>query len=581
MPYSLNRVQAEDSFSNPGTSWVPPESGMPAAPNDTGTMGPGGPAIGDMLGTSGAGMMGPGMMGPGMPGPGMIEGFTPGDPGWTQGADGLWTPPLSWSPPPGWTPPTGWQPGQPIPANAEPWKQAALNQPGQIMTMPEGMYGYQGLFGPGGPAIGDLQGISGATGSGNIPPGVSTGIFGGTSGFFNGGVVGISGSAGTGSNVTGLGIPPSLDSGWTQGINGTWTPPSSWSPPPGWTPPTGWQAGQPISEKDAPWNQVPAGMSYGMTGNTNNMAQYGYIPGTLVKLPAGTTLEQTMANFDPNSLGIKLPTFITPADFQKIMNGQATVDNMTQEMIKALNPGKFGPMADPYIMSRTSGLTMDELGNFFVQASEGAPGNPFIVKAKDLADEGKYEEALEALNDPAAPFNQFPDAMIHTWKAALAANAGITDNAVMDIEKALALAPYDEKFYQQAGEIYKQAGITGPQVFVNGVKPDFDVKPFVDSGRTLVPFRALAETMGADVAWNPETKTVTMTKGEKEINMVIGSNNALVNGSPVTLDVPPKVVDGRTVIPLRFVGESLDSDVSYNNETKLIKILPLEVQTGN
>jgi len=568
-----NPVLAEDfsvpdgGFTDPGTSWVPPDAGMPADPSDTGMMGPGGPAMGDMMGP---GMMGPGMTGPGMPPP---EGS-----GWISDANGNWTPPADWTPPVGWTPPTGWQPGQSIPATAAPWSQFGPNAPGQMMmmTMPEG---YQGLFGPGGPAIGDLQGISGVGSTGSIPAGMSTGIFGGSSGFFSGGIMSMTGATGTGIGMTGFsgqGIPPATDSGWTQGTDGSWTPPSSWTPPVGWTPPTGWQAGQPITEKDAPWNQIPAGITGTMPGN-----QSGYIPGTLVRLPSGTSLEQAMTNFDPNALGITLPSFMLPADFQRIMNGQATVDNMTQEMIKALNPGKFGPMSDPYIMSRNSGLSMDEMGNFFVQASTGAPGNPYIVKAKSLADEGKYDEALEALNDPNAPFNQFPDAMIHTWKAALAANAGVTSNAVQDIEKALALAPFDEKFYQQAGEIYKQAGITGPQVFVNGVKPEFDVKPFVDSGRTLVPFRALAETMGAEVNWDAETKTVTVLKGDKEINMVIGSNAATVNGSPVTLDVPPKVVDGRTVIPLRFVGESLDSEVGYNGDTKIIKILPRAVTTGN
>jgi hypothetical protein len=331
-------------------------------------------------------------------------------------------------------------------------------------------------------------------------------------------------------------------------------------PPIGWIPPADWQAGQQISDNDAPWNQLPVGNAF--------------IPGTLIRMSADMTLDQVLANFDPNAHGLTLPSFLTPEDFQKIMKGEATVDNMTQEMLKALNPGKFGPMSDPYIMARSSGLTMDEMGNFFVQASEGAPGNPFIVRAKTLADEGKFGEALEALNDPAAPFNQFPDALIRTWKASLAAQSGGSVVAVQNIEKALALAPFDNQLYQKAGEIYRQAGINGPQVFVNGVKPDFDVQPFVESGRTLVPFRALAETMGASVSWDDTTRTVTVLKGENEIKMVIGSSTATVNGNPHILDVQPKVVNGRTVIPLRFVGESLNATVGYDSATEIVKILP-------
>lgn len=455
---------------------------------------------------------------------------------------------------------------------------AGMGPMGQMptMSMPADMAGW---FGPGGPALGDLQGISGApgagAGAGAMPPAGMTGVFGGAGNFFNGGIAAMpampQGMQGPVIAIT----PPPEGSGWLQGADGGWTPPADWTPPVGWNAPADWQPGQPITLEQAPWNTVAA-----KRGETAP-AMGGFIPGTLVKLPENMSLDQAMNNFDPTALGINLPNFMTPADFQKVMKGEAALDNMSQEMLKALNPGKFGPMNDPYVMARTSGLTMDEMGNFFVQASTGAPGNPFIVQAKALADEGKYQEALAVLDDPTAPFNQFPDAMIHTWKAEIAKNAGVTNTAVLDMEKALALAPFDEKLYQKAGAIYQQAGVTGPKVFVNGVKPEFDVNPFVESGRTLVPFRALAETMGADVGWDGETRTVTVMKGEKEIKMTIGSTAATVNGNPVTLDVPAKVVDGRTVIPLRFVGESLDADVGYDGASEIIKILPKATSTAS
>lgn len=579
MPIFLDLAQAQDfsppaDFSPPGNSWVPPDAGMPASPSDFGTMGPGGPAMGDMMGpgmpgpmgpgTVGPGTMGPGMMGPGMTGPGMPPSA---DSGWITDAGGNWTPPADWTPPVGWTPPSGWQPGQPISAQNAPWNQTGMMAPGgiPIMNMPADMTGF---FGPGGPAMGDLTGQSGVIGTGAMPPAGMTGVFGGSAGFFAGGVMGMP-AAQQGQQGPVIAItPPPEGSGWTMDVSGNWTPPSDWTPPLAWEAPEGWQPGQPITLEQAPWNTVAA--RRGETASSTG----GFIPGTLIKVPEGKTLDETINNFDPTALGVSLPSFMTATDFQKIMKGEVAADNMTQEMLKALNPGKFGPMSDPYIMARTSGLNMDEMGNFFVQASEGAPGNPFIVQAKALADEGKYQEALAVLNDPTAPFNQFPDALIHTWKASIAASSGVNNDAVQNMEKALALAPFDDKLYQKVGEIYKQAGVTGPQVFVNGVKPEFDVKPFVESGRTLVPFRALAETMGADVGYDAASKTVTVTRDTKVINMVIGSNTATVNGNAVTLDVPAQIVDGRTVIPLRFVGESLDADVGYNSETQLIKILP-------
>lgn len=570
----------------PGGGGTPDGGGAPSgpgggSPGGDGMMGPGGPAMGDMGGSPGSGMMGPGgeMMGPagGSPGTG---GMMPGggmtgpsaDSGWSQGTDGSWTPPAGWTPPVGWTPPAEWQSGQPISSNNVPWNTVGMGGTGQIpmMTMPTGGNGLQGLFGPGGPAIGDLQGVSGGMPGVGAPPQGMNGIFGDSGNIFNGGIMGMSGAPqGKQGPVIAI-TPPPENSGWTQGDDGRWTPPSDWTPPAAWSAPEGWQSGQPITLEQAPWNTLAA-----KSGKTESSAG-GFIPGTLVKLPENMTLDQAMNNFDPTALGINLPSFMSASDFQKIMNGQVTVDSTTQDMIKALNPGKFGPMSDPYIMSRSSGLQMDEMGNFFVQASQGAPGNPFIVKAKELADQGKYGDALAALDDPNAPFNQFPDALIHTWKAELAANAGVVTNALQDIDKALALAPLEDKLYDKAGKYYQQAGQTEkPHVFVNGVKPDFDVEPFIQSGRTMVPFRSLAETMGAEVQYDGDARLVTMTKGGKDVKMTIGSNMATVNGNLVELDVPAQIVNGRTVIPLRFVSENLDSKVNYNSETKLVKILPV------
>jgi len=299
-----------------------------------------------------------------------------------------------------------------------------------------------------------------------------------------------------------------------------------------------------------------------------------FIPGTMIKIPQGVSANQAVENFDANKLGIKLPAHLKPEDFTKALNGQLKIDTVTQEYIKGMNPGKFGPMSNPYALSKEAGLSMDSLGNFLVKASEGAPGNPYITKAKALESEGKFDEAAKVFNDPEAPFANYPDAMVWAYQAELKAKAGDKKEAVDTIEKSLAISPNDDKLYAKAGQIFKDAGIEGPKIFVNGVKPDFDVKPFLTEGRSMVPFRALAETMGAQVGWNAENQTITVLKGSKVIEMTVGNNNALVDGNPVTLDVPPTIVDGRTVVPLRFVGESLNANVSYDENTEIVKVLP-------
>ena len=126
---------------------------------------------------------------------------------------------------------------------------------------------------------------------------------------------------------------------------------------------------------------------------------------------------------------------------------------------------------------------------------------------------------------------------------------------------------------------------SGITVYVDGDKLDFkDAEPFIENGRTLVPFRAIAEALGAEVGWDAKTQTVTITKenpnaqksnapdGSKNIQLVIGQNNALVNGASVTLDVPAKIATNRTYVPLRFVSEAMEMGVNWEAKTKKITI---------
>ncbi len=100
----------------------------------------------------------------------------------------------------------------------------------------------------------------------------------------------------------------------------------------------------------------------------------------------------------------------------------------------------------------------------------------------------------------------------------------------------------------------------------------FDQAPIVESGRTLVPFRAILEAMNVDVDWDSETKTITCTKGDKVIKLTIGENEMFINDKEVALDVPAKIVNGRTLLPLRAISENLDAEVKWDSETKTIDI---------
>ena len=101
-----------------------------------------------------------------------------------------------------------------------------------------------------------------------------------------------------------------------------------------------------------------------------------------------------------------------------------------------------------------------------------------------------------------------------------------------------------------------------------------DVAPFIEADRTLVPLRFLGEALGARFHWDGEERRVTFTRDDREIILWIDQHQALINGRQVELDVPPRILRSRTVVPLRFVGETLGADFLWEEETRRITITP-------
>jgi len=92
----------------------------------------------------------------------------------------------------------------------------------------------------------------------------------------------------------------------------------------------------------------------------------------------------------------------------------------------------------------------------------------------------------------------------------------------------------------------------------------FDQPPIIDNGRTLVPIRAIVEAMGATVDWVAASQTATIVKGAQTVKMQISNVTMTNNGVPIQLDVPPKIVGGRTLIPARAIAEAFGAKVEWN-----------------
>lgn len=116
---------------------------------------------------------------------------------------------------------------------------------------------------------------------------------------------------------------------------------------------------------------------------------------------------------------------------------------------------------------------------------------------------------------------------------------------------------------------YADGGIS---VTLNGEALTFDVPPQLIDNRTMVPLRKIFEAMGAVVDWDNDTRTVTATKGNERVIATIDSKNVYISGETKTLDVPPMVVDDRTLVPVRFVAEAFGANVDWDEGTRTVVI---------
>jgi len=121
--------------------------------------------------------------------------------------------------------------------------------------------------------------------------------------------------------------------------------------------------------------------------------------------------------------------------------------------------------------------------------------------------------------------------------------------------------------------IAAMAGAQHIHVQVNGNAVYFpNAQPQYVDGRVLVPVRSVFVELGAAVTWKRSTQTVSAIRGLTDIELQIGEHHATVNGSNVKLDVPATVVDGTTMVPLRFISEALGAQVGWMEAEHLVTI---------
>ena len=102
-------------------------------------------------------------------------------------------------------------------------------------------------------------------------------------------------------------------------------------------------------------------------------------------------------------------------------------------------------------------------------------------------------------------------------------------------------------------------------ILVNGKEVKTDSPAFIKDGRTMVPVRFISEALGLKVDWDQATRTVTVDEGAKAMKLTIGSKKIVrADGKETAIDVPAMIKGGRTMVPIRAIGELSGAKVDWN-----------------
>lgn len=106
-----------------------------------------------------------------------------------------------------------------------------------------------------------------------------------------------------------------------------------------------------------------------------------------------------------------------------------------------------------------------------------------------------------------------------------------------------------------------------------------DVAPQVINGRTMVPYRAVAERLGARVSWNAAERSVTVTDGDTRLRLTVDQPVAVSNDREIRMDTAPVLLDGRVLVPLRFLGTGMGWRVNWEAATRTVQLSSIPALT--
>ena len=120
-----------------------------------------------------------------------------------------------------------------------------------------------------------------------------------------------------------------------------------------------------------------------------------------------------------------------------------------------------------------------------------------------------------------------------------------------------------------AGAAYGESAVS---LYLDGTRLNSPMPPRIENSSTLVPVRVVAEALGAKVGWVPSSRKVTITRDSSQVQLTIDRKTAAVNGKTFSLALAPKLVNGTTMVPVRFVAEQFGVLVQWDQKTRSIHL---------
>ncbi len=110
------------------------------------------------------------------------------------------------------------------------------------------------------------------------------------------------------------------------------------------------------------------------------------------------------------------------------------------------------------------------------------------------------------------------------------------------------------------------------EVHLEGEELELEQAPYIKEGRTMIPLRDIMEALDAQVDYDAETQKVSITRGERLVELNIDSREAFINNEEMKLDAAPEIVSDRTFVPLRFVAEAFGAEAEWDGDQRRIDI---------